>query len=175
MLFTSPRDELSCQKLISPPDSNQFTGLCKIQSSGWHIKHQAWGKKNNKKNRRAGEESIAGFSFFFFLVFFFFLCGCFSLSQVLITAGVLRNINTRLFQGQKIKWLISVLTVRYPHTHTHTDAGMHAGQLRHVCSCSLIAPCQVREIWERRSHQSGPDLSNETFLLQRSVTDMNDE
>lgn len=167
MLFTSPRDELSCQKLISPPDSNQFTGLCKIQPSGWHIKHQAWGKKNNKKKNGVLERNLSQD----FL--FFFLCGCFSLSQVLITAGVLRNINTRLFQGQKIKWLISVLTVRYP--HTHTDAGMHAGQLRHVCSCSLIAPCQVREIWERRSHQSGPDLSNETFLLQRSVTDMNDE
>ena len=99
----------------------------------------------------------------------FFSCGCFLLSWVLITGGFLRNINTRLFPGQKIKWLICVLTVRYQHT------GMHAGQLRHVCSCSLKAACQVREIWETRSHQSGPDLSNETFLLRRSVTDMNHE
>lgn len=98
-----------------------------------------------------------------------FLRGCFLLSCVLIREGFLRNINTRLFPGQKIKWLICVLTVRYQHT------GMHAGQLRHVCSWSLKAACQVREIWETRSHQSGPDLSNETFLLQRSVTDMNDE
>lgn len=53
--------------------------------------------------------------------------------------------------------------------------GCGGGQARHVRSCTLAALCQVREIWETRSHPSGPDLSNETVLLQRRVTDMSDE
>lgn len=138
MLFTSPRDELSCQKLISPPDPNQFRGLCKIQPSGWHIKHQAW----EKTARWRGIYR----SFFFF----FFLCGCFSLSHVLFTAGFLRNINTRLFQGQKMKWLISVLTVR-THTHTHT--------LRCRDACGTI---EARLLLQPDSSLSGKrDLGNE--------------
>lgn len=67
--------------------------------------------------------------------------------------------------------LICVLTVCYSLTY----AGMHAGQPRHVSSCRLKAPCQVRVSRETRSYQSGPDPFNETFLLQRTVTDMNDE
>lgn len=156
MLFTYPGDELSCQKLIYPPDLVQISSQGCVKSNPQdYILNIKLGRK-----RHAGEESIS-----------VFLCGCFLLWHVLITVRFLRNINTRLFPGQKIKWLICVLSVRYP----HTDAGMHAGQLRHVGSCSLKAACQVREIWETRSHQSGPDLSNETFLLRRSVTDLNDE
>lgn len=151
MLFTYPADELSCQKLISPQDLNQFA---KSYPQDDILNIKLWRKQH------AGEGSIT-----------VFLCGYFLLSRVLITVRFLRNINTLLFPGQKIKCLICVLTVRYP----HTDARMHAGQLRHVCSCSLKAACQVREIWETRSHHSGPDLSNETFLLWKSVTDMNDE
>lgn len=164
MLFTSPRDELSCQKLISPPDPNQFRGLCKIQPSGWHIKHQAWEKTARWRGiyRR-----------FFFFFFFYVAASHYRMSlsqQGFWETSTLACSKARKWNGLSLCWL-------YAHTRTHTrsDAGMHAGQLRHVCSCSLIAPCQVREIWETRSHQSGPDLSNETFLLQRSVTDMNDE
>lgn len=58
---------------------------------------------------------------------------------------------------------------------TRTDAKMHVGHLRHVCSCSLRAACQVRAILETKSHQSGLGLSNETVLLQRRSTDTDDE
>lgn len=101
------------------------------------IKHQAWGRKLH-----AWEES------------FTFLYVCFLFSHVLIIAGPLRNINTRLFQNQKTKWLISGLwlCVLIACTlSTHTDAGMHVGLLRHVCSCMLKGACQVREICEMRS------------------------
>lgn len=58
---------------------------------------------------------------------------------------------------------------------TRTDAKMHVGHLRHVCSCSPRAACQVGAILETKSHQSGLGLSNETVLLQRPSTDTSDE
>lgn len=58
---------------------------------------------------------------------------------------------------------------------TRTDAEMHVGHLRHVCSCSPRAARQVRAIVETKSHQSGLGLSNETVLLQRRWTDTSDE
>lgn len=118
--FTSPWDKLSCQKLIWPPDLKHLTGLCKIEPSRWHFPHQTWETTAHSRGIRRR-----------------FLCGCLILSHVLIIAGFLRNINTCLFPGQKIKWLIDVLTLCY----LHTDAWMRVGQPRHVCSCSPRAAC----------------------------------
>lgn len=58
---------------------------------------------------------------------------------------------------------------------TRTDAEMHVGHLRHVCSCSLNAAHRLRVVLQTTSHQSGLGLSNETVLLQRRLADSNDE
>lgn len=67
--------------------------------------------------------------------------------------------------GVLIAWTLS----------TRTDAKMHVGHLRHVCSRSLSAARRLGAILETKSHQSGLGLSNETVLLQRRLADMNDE
>lgn len=69
-------------------------------------------------------------------------------------------------RGVLIAWTLS----------TRTDAKMHVGHLRHVCSCRLSAARRrLRVILETKSHPSGLGLSNETVLLQRRWADMNDE
>lgn len=104
-------------------------------------------------------------------------------------------INTRSVPGPKERkkilqliylWVGSAAVIaRLATNTTTTEAGMHDGGRgggreggRHVRSCLLTrSSCQVGAMWdEARSHPSGPDLSNETLLLHRRVTQrMSDE
>lgn len=119
-LFTYPREGLSCQKANFPSRSKSVDRLM------YSLILRMTNYTSNLGERDTLERNP-----------FLFSCGCFILSHVLIIAGFLRTINTCLFPGQIINWLIYEVTPRY----LHTDAGMHAGQLRHVCSCSLNTAC----------------------------------
>ena len=124
MLFTSPRDELSCQKLISPPDSNQFTGLCKIQPSGWHIKHQAWGKKNNKKKNGVLERNLSqDFLFFFFMWLLLIIAGPYH------SRGFEKHQHSLVPRPENQMAYLSADCTLSTHTHTHT----HTHRCRDAC------------------------------------------
>lgn len=121
VLFTYSGDRLLCQKLISPLDQNQFTGLCKILPSGYHREHQA----QEKKKQHAGVESNT-------ILVFYVAASNDHIS--LLQEGFWETSKLSCSKAIKIKWLICVLTLCY----AITDARMHAAQLRHVCSCSLV-------------------------------------
>lgn len=110
------------------------------------------------------------------LIFIFDVAACYY-RRFLSQQGFWETSTLAAFQSKKKKGLsVGSRYVLIAWTlSTHTDAKMHVGHLRHVCSCSPRAACQVRAILETKSHQSGLGLSNETVLLQRRLTDMNDE